>query len=71
MTRGETMTNNIKLGTLIKFSAIPCFYLHDAQYGILEVYTKSQIMKNKQLLKMKVIQFKIFNKNSLLIDIEE
>lgn len=65
------MTNNIKLSTLIKFSAISCFYLHDIQYDIVEIYSKSQIKKNKQLTKMKVIQFKIFNKDSLWIDIEE
>ena len=65
------MTNNIKLGTLIKFSATTSFYLHDIQYDIVEFYLKSQIKANKQLIKMKVIQFRIFNENTLWVDIEE
>lgn len=65
------MTNKIKLGTLVKFSATTSFYLHDIQYNITELYTKSQIMKNKQLVKMKVINFKIFNKHTLYVNIEE
>ena len=65
------MTNNIKLGTLIKFSATTSFYLHDIQYVIVEFYLKSQIKANKQLTKMKVIQFRIFNENTLWVDIEE
>ena len=65
------MTNNIKLGTLVNLSAVPIFRLHDIQYDINEIYTKLQIMENKQLLKMKVLQFKIFNKNSLYVDVEE
>ena len=65
------MTNNIKLGTLIKFSATTSFYLHDIQYGIVEFYLKSHIKANKQLTKMKVIQFRIFDENTLWVDIEE
>lgn len=66
------MTNNIKLETLVKFSAINTFRLHDIQYDIIEYYTKSQILKNKQLSKMKVVQFSnILGKNMLHVDIEE
>lgn len=65
------MTNNIKLGTLVKFSSTTDFCLHDIQYDITEFYTKSQIMENKQLVKMKVINFRIFNKDILYVNIEE
>lgn len=66
------MTNNIKLGTLVKLSATYTFRLHDIQYNITEYYTKSQILKNKQLSKMKVVQFSnILGQNLLHVDIEE
>lgn len=65
------MSNNIKLGTLVKFSSTTGFCLHDMQYDITEFYTKSQIMKNKQLVKMKVINFRIYNKAILYVNIEE
>lgn len=66
------MTNNIKLGTLVKFSATNTFRLHDIQYDIIEYYTKSKILKNKQLSKMKVVQFSnILGQNMLHVDIEE
>lgn len=64
------MTNFIKLGTLVKFSATR-FCLHDIQYDITEFYSKSQILDNKQLLKMKVLQFKSAGRNILYVDIEE
>lgn len=65
------MTNNIKLGTLVKNSTIPRFCLHDLQYDITEFFTKSQIMKNKQLAGMKVINFNIFSENILYVNVEE
>ena len=65
------MTNCIKLGTLVKFSATSRFWLHDVQYDITEFYSKSQILDNKQLLKMKVLQFKSAGRNILYVDIEE
>lgn len=65
------MTNFIKLGTLVKFSATTRFCLHDVQYDITEFYSKSQILDNKQLLKMKVLQFKSAERNMLYVDIEE
>lgn len=65
------MTNFIKLGTLVKFSATTRFCLHDIQYDITEFYLKSQILNNTQLLKMKVLQFKSAGRNMLYIDIEE
>lgn len=66
------MINNIKLGTLVEFSATNTFRLHDIQYDIIEYYTKSQILKNKQLSKMKVVQFSnILGQNMLHVDIEE
>ena len=67
------MTNFIKLGTLVKLSATYSFRLHDIQYDITEYYTKSQILKNKQLSKkMKVVQFSnILGQNMLHVDIEE
>lgn len=65
------MTNFIKLGTLVKFSATTRFCLHDIQYDITEFYSKSRILDNKQLLKMKVVQFKSTGRNLLYVDIEE
>lgn len=66
------MTNNIKLGTLVKFSKTTNFRLHDAQYDIYELYRKSQIMSDKQLKKMKVVSFKVVeNENMLQVDVEE
>lgn len=65
------MSNFIKLGTLVKLSATTMFCLHDIQYHITEYYSKSQILDNKQLLKMKVLQFKSAGKNMLYADIEE
>nr|DAQ55573.1 MAG TPA: hypothetical protein [Caudoviricetes sp.] len=65
------MTNNIKLGTLIKYSATAGFLLHDLQYDIMEFYTRSQILENKQLAKMKVISFKIFNRGIIQVEVEE
>lgn len=66
------MTNNIKLGTLVKLSATNTFRLHDIQYNITEYYRKSQILKNKQLSKMKVVQFSnILAQNMIHVDIEE
>ena len=53
------MSNNIKLGTLVKFSATTSFCLHDIQYDILEFYTRSQILENKQISRMRVISFKV------------
>lgn len=66
------MTNNIKLGTLVKFSKTINFRLHDVQYDIYELYRKSQIMANKQLKKMKVVSFKVVeNENMIQVDVEE
>lgn len=65
------MTNNIKLSTLVKVSAVIRFCLHDIQYDVVEYYTKSQILNNKQLSSMKVLQFKILGKNMLHVDVEE
>ena len=65
------MTNFIKLDMLVKFSATTRFCLHDIQYDITEFYSKSQILDNKQLLKMKVVQFKSAGRNLLYVDIEE
>lgn len=65
------MANNIKLGTFVKVSAVIRFCLHDIQYDVVEYYTKSQILNNKQLSQMKVLQFKILGKNMLHVDVEE
>lgn len=65
------MTNNIKLGTLVKYSINTSFCLHDVQYDITEFFTKSQIMKNKQLIGMKLINFKTFSANTLYVNVEE
>lgn len=70
--RGETMTNTIKLGTLVKLSATTSFWLHDIQYDIYEFYTSSQILENKQLSRMKVISFKALSgKEMLYVRVEE
>ena len=66
------MTNNIKLGTLVRFCKNTIFCLHDVQYDIYELYRKSQIMADKQLKKMKVVSFKVVeNENMLQVDVEE
>lgn len=66
------MTNNIKLGTLVRFCTTGNFRLHDVQYDIYELYRKSQIMSNNQLKKMKVVAFKVVeNENIIQVDIEE
>lgn len=66
------MTNNIKLGTLVRFCTTVNFRLHDVQYDICELYRKSQIMQNKQLMRMKVVSFKaVKNENMIQVDIEE
>lgn len=66
------MTNNIKLGTLVKCSIATSFCLHDMQYDITEYYTKSQILNNAQLSKMKVVQYRALKgKQMLHVDVEE
>lgn len=66
------MTNNIKLGTLVRFCTTRNFRLHDVQYDIYELYRKSQIMSDKQLKKMKVVSFKVVeNENMIQVDVEE
>lgn len=66
------MTNFIKLGTLVKFSATTRFCLHDVQYDIYMLYRRSQIMQDKQLKHMKVVSFKVVkNENMIQVDIEE
>lgn len=66
------MTNNIKLGTLVKLSETTSFWLHDIQYDIDELYTRSQILKNKQLSRMKVVSFKALSgKKMLYVKVEE
>lgn len=66
------MTNNIKLGDLVKFSATTSFWLHDIQYDIDEFYTRSQILKNKQILRLKVISFKALpEKEMIYVKVEE
>ena len=66
------MTNYIKLGTLVKFSATTSFLLHDIQYDIEEFYTRSQILENKQLSRMKVISFKVVaGKEMIYVNVEE
>lgn len=72
MKRGETMKNNIKLGTLVKCSIATSFCLHDLQYDITEYYTKSQILNDRQLSKMKVVQYRaLAGKAMLYVDVEE
>lgn len=66
------MTNNIKLGTLVKLSVTTSFWLHDIQYDIDELYTRSQILENKQLSRMKVVSFKALSvKEMLYVKVEE
>lgn len=66
------MTNNIKLGTLVRFCTTGNFRLHDVQYDIYELYRKSQIMSNNQLKKMKVVAFKVVeNENMIQVDVVE
>nr|DAI70163.1 MAG TPA: hypothetical protein [Caudoviricetes sp.] len=66
------MTNNIKLGTLVKLSATTSFWLHDIQYDIDELYTRSQILKNKQISRLKVISFKaLLGKEMIYVQVEE
>lgn len=66
------MTSNIKLGTLVKFSVTTNFWLHDIQYDIDEFYTRSQILKNKQILRLKVISFKALpEKEMIYVNVEE
>lgn len=66
------MTNNIKLGTLVKCSIATSFCLHDMQYGITEYYTKSQILSNSQLSAMKVVQYRALKEKQMLhVDIVE
>lgn len=66
------MTNNIKLGTLVKYSATRSFCLHDLQYDIIEFYTRSQILENKQLVHMKVVKFRACaGKELIFVDVEE
>lgn len=66
------MTNNIKLGTLVKHSATTSFWLHDIQYDIDEFYTSSQILKNKQISRLKVISFKALSgKEAIYVKVEE
>lgn len=66
------MTNNIKLGTLVKLSATTSFWLHDIQYGIDEFYTRSQILKNKQVSRLKVISFKALSRKEMIyVKVEE
>ena len=60
------MTNNIKLGTLVKCSIATTFCLHDMQYDITEYYTKSQILSNKQLSAMKVVQYRALGEKQML-----
>lgn len=72
MKRGENMTNNIKLGTLVKYSIPTSFCLHDLQYDITEFYTRSQILENKQLSRMKVVRFNVFmGKKIIHVDVVE
>jgi len=66
------MTNSIKLGTLVKLSATTSFWLYDIQYDIDEFYTRSQILENKQLLRMKVVSFKALpGKEMIYVKVEE
>ena len=60
------MTNNIKLGTLVKYSIATSFCLHEMQYDIIEYYTKSQILNDSQLSKMKVVQYRVMSEKAML-----
>lgn len=61
------MTNNIKLGTLVKCSISTSFCLHDIQYDITEYYTKLQILSNSQLSSMKVVQYRVLKEKTNVI----
>lgn len=66
------MTNNIKLGTLVKCSISTSFCLHDIQYDISEYYTKLQILSNSQLSSMKVVQYRVLKEKQMLyVDVVE
>lgn len=66
------MINNITLGTLVKCSTATSFCLHDIQYDITEYYSKSGILNNSQLSKMKVVQYRALGSKSMLrVDVEE
>lgn len=66
------MSSNIKLGTLVKLSATNIFWLHDMQYDIDELYTRSQILKNKQISRLKVISFKaLTGRKMIYVQVEE
>lgn len=65
------MTNNIKLGTLIKCCSSNHFRLHDIQYDITEFYTRNQLLNNKQALKMLVIQFSAIANDMINVEVEE
>lgn len=66
------MSNNIKLGTLVKLSANSIFWLHDIQYDVDEIYTRSQILKNKQISRLKVISFKaLLGRKMIYVQVEE
>ena len=66
------MTNNIKLGTLVKCSMKTSFCLHDIQYDITEYHTKSQILNNSQLSSMIVVQYRALKEKQMLyVDVEE
>lgn len=66
------MPNNIKLGTLVKLSANSIFWLHDIQYDVDEIYTRSQILKNKQISRLKVISFKaLLGRKMIYVQVEE
>lgn len=66
------MTNNIKLGTLVKCSISTSFCLHDIQYDITEYYTKLQILSNSQLSSMKVVQYRVLKEKQMLyVDVVE
>lgn len=66
------MTNNIKLGTLVKCSISTSFCLHDVQYDITEYYTKLQILSNSQLSSMKVVQYRVLKEKQMLyVDVVE
>lgn len=66
------MTNTIKLGTFVKYSLTTSFCLHDLQYDITEFYTRSQILENKQLSRMKVVHFRtVVGKRMIYVDVVE
>lgn len=66
------MAINIKLVILVKLSDTTSFWLHDMQYDIDEFYTRSQILENKQLSRMKVVSFKALSgKEIIYVKVEE